>query len=318
MAIALLALLACSANGLKVEPGASADAAETKKKDKVFFSHLWGEAKARGKLELGNEKTVQWKSLAARRAGDIQALPQQSIIWYGDSLVEHWTGEGSGAPSKQYQSRPQLWQEMFTDRYGPSHASGIGGDKVGNLLWRLQHGEAPPKNAQPRVITLQIGINDIRDNFLRTELPDQQGADAIFKGYKAVVDELRQASPDSSILLQGINPASPNWGEGSRVSKIVPKLNRLIESLADNSKIRYVDCGKVFLKEDGKIDQDLLSGFLHPTTKGAKAWATCLQKPLDKMLTPHLQQEEMRKMLVQHQSEMLDETESQELGFSTV
>merc|ERR1719198_2524824 len=101
-----------------------------------------------------------WKVVAKKRAEAVQALQNTSILFYGDSIVEHWTGETQGRIAQEHALRPKLWKQYFVDRYGPSHPSGIGGDRIRNLLWRLENGESP-KDVQPRVIMLQIGTNDL-------------------------------------------------------------------------------------------------------------------------------------------------------------
>merc|ERR1719335_827242 len=95
-------------------------------------------------------------------------LQNQSIVFYGDSLAEHWSGEQQGVANGQLKNRQKMWKRFFTDRYGPSHVSGIGGDSIGNLLWRLQNGEGP-SNAQPRLVMLQIGTNDINNAWYRKQ-----------------------------------------------------------------------------------------------------------------------------------------------------
>lgn len=238
---------------------------------------------ARSAIIKSGGKSVAWRELAGKNAAKVQSLRNQSILFFGDSIVEAFSEENQNIPLKK--PFPKLWKKYFVDRYGPSHASGIGGDRISNLLWRLQNGETP-KHAQPRVIMLHIGTNDLSYGWYQTDkkgkVPAKDMAAQFFEGYRKVVEELDKQSPYSTILLTAIFPRHAEWPNGG-YGKIVPEMNNLIQSLADQSTIYFADCSSALLK-DGKISQDYSQDFLHPTAEGAQRWAECLQPTLDKLL----------------------------------
>jgi len=224
-----------------------------------------------------------WKKVATRRAEAVQALQNQSIVWYGDSLVEHWGGEQQGMVKANLADGPKHWKRFFVDRYGASSVSGIGGDRIANLLWRLQNGESP-KKTQPRLIMLQIGSNDAAFGFAMKASENDADAFAqkMFAGIKDIVEIFDKESPHSQILLTAVMPRSNEWPKG-KCGKLIPKVNKLIESLADQKTIHFSDCSQTLLK-NGRVSQDLAKDFVHPGTEAELRWAECLQPTIDRIL----------------------------------
>lgn len=253
----ILALLTCSASSL------------------TFPKLNSGGEKEGESFDLVDSEELPKAGTKERRAKDMQGLRNQSIVFYGDSIAEHWSGEEGGRKLKKFSERPALWKKYFVDRYGPSHVSGIAGDRTPHLLDRIQHGEGP-KNAQPRVIMIHIGTND----FKKTHEPKE-----IFNRYEQIVQELQKASPQSEILLTAVFPKSEQWGpEPSQIKETITDLNKMIASLAEKPKIHFSNCGHAMLKKDGKIDPELSPDYLHHSDAGAEAWAKCLRPTLDKIL----------------------------------
>eukprot|EP00884_Botryococcus_braunii_P005938 jgi/Botrbrau1/15345/Bobra.0289s0002.1 len=71
------------------------------------------------------------------------------IMFYGDSITKRWLDKDSGLPTLN---------NLFS-KYNPL-VMGVGGDQVGNLWWRLMHGEVPTR-FHPKVVVLLIGTNDL-------------------------------------------------------------------------------------------------------------------------------------------------------------
>jgi lysophospholipase L1-like esterase len=273
--MALFALLVCGTSALHVEMD---------KSELVKVGQTWSSDDTTPKPRSKTMHNTEWKGVAQKRAQSVHALQNASILFYGDSIVEHWSGESQGKIMSEHNARPKLWQKYFVDRYGPSLASGIGGDRIRNLLWRLENGESP-KDAQPRVIMLHIGTNDLSFGWYQSskkDVPYDQMAEKFFAGYKAVVEKLDKESPHSTIVLTGIFPRHAEYPKGP-YKQMIPHMNKLIASLADDSTIYFSDCSSAMLKE-GKISQEFTKDFLHPTLEGAKRWAECLQPTLDKIL----------------------------------
>jgi len=274
----LFAVLACSAFALEIKiPDKDYKAGQAQAESHEVIG--WDQAKARRWTMHGNS----WKKVALKRSKDVQTLRNQSIIFYGDSIVEHWSGESQGQIAKDLENRPKMFQKYFVDRYGPSHIAAIGGDRIPNLLWRLQNGESPAL-AQPRLIILHIGTNDLEFGWNQghKNIPAAEAAQKIFSGYQKVVEEFDKTAPHSAILLTSVFPRHREWPQGP-FKTIIPELNKLISSLADGTTIHYADCSNALLKE-GKVHKTLSDDFLHPSDAGSEAWAECLQPTIDRIL----------------------------------
>eukprot|EP00746_Dinoflagellata_sp_MGD_P062308 gnl/MRDRNA2_/MRDRNA2_26228_c0_seq1.p1 gnl/MRDRNA2_/MRDRNA2_26228_c0~~gnl/MRDRNA2_/MRDRNA2_26228_c0_seq1.p1 ORF type:complete len:333 (+),score=59.06 gnl/MRDRNA2_/MRDRNA2_26228_c0_seq1:67-999(+) len=307
MQLSIISLLVCSGNALRrlriEEPGEllrreqESDFDSASESDDLDFSqehpfHQGHHDKAIAKNSIIHSgKFLDWHKIAKQKAHEVQSLQNLSILMYGDSIVEQFSGSLAGIPCYQpchnsnLQGAQSVWKEFFVERYGNSHPSGISGDSVGNLLWRLQHGEGP-KSAQPRVMVLAIGTND-----MPWAHNGEGDVEEIFAGYTKVVEELQKASPTSDIVLSGILPrASPMRDKKTgadlveRYKQMIPALNQKIAGLANNVKIHFVDCGHLMLDKQGEIDRNLLSDFVHPSPAGSKVLAECLQPTLDHIL----------------------------------
>src|SRR5206468_2366562 len=73
---------------------------------------------------------------ALARRGDV------SIVFFGDSLTDHWRDTGQA-----------IWAKHFEPLGAVNF--GIGSDGTQNVLWRVQNGELPPDGAE--VVVLLIG-----------------------------------------------------------------------------------------------------------------------------------------------------------------
>ncbi len=66
------------------------------------------------------------------------------LVFLGDSVVHRWD------------YRPHAWQLLAS--YNPANL-GEGGDRIDNVMWRVQHGELD--GIHPRYIVVLVGANDI-------------------------------------------------------------------------------------------------------------------------------------------------------------
>lgn len=243
--------------------------------------------------DQSNRHPANWASIQRKRAKNVKALKnakeQQSIIFYGDSIVERLSGEKDGHWTVGEGGKKELWMEMG-DRYGPALASGIGGDQIKDLHYRLQNGESPAA-AKPKAIILHIGMNDVHDLLEEREWEDLHHADMakmakkVFADYKNIVEELNQASPNSAMVLTAILPHG-RWWPTYRFAETAGQLNKLIASLADEPrKIYFSDCSSALLSKDGTVSQKFTEeDLVHPNLYGVQNWMECLKPTLDKIL----------------------------------
>jgi lysophospholipase L1-like esterase len=187
------------------------------------------------------------------------------VLFLGDSITDAWGGEGhgKGAGSK-----------IFEEEFVPLKAAnfGIGGDRTQHVLWRLQNGELD--GIQPKVVMLMIGTNNSnrQDNT----------AEEIADGIKAIVKEVRKQSPRTKVLLLGIFPrgAKPNPQREK-----LQQVNEIIAKLDDNGKtVKYLDLADKFLEKDGTLSKEIMPDYLHLSAKGYRIWADAVKGPIKELL----------------------------------
>lgn len=181
---------------------------------------------------------------------------QYDLIFDGDSITDGWQGKGKA-----------VWME----HYGAIKAIdfGISADKVENLLWRLQQGQAD--GLDPKLVVLMIGTNNSALNTV----------DQIAEGISVVTAEYVKRCPHAHILLLGIFPRSPLPTDPIRGK--IAAINKKIEAL-QSDRVEYLDIGSKFLQPDGTLTVEIMPDFLHPSEKGYEIWANAIQPVVDKWL----------------------------------
>ncbi len=188
------------------------------------------------------------------------------VLFLGDSITDAWGGEGHNPNANGAQ--------IFKDEFVPMGAAnfGISGDRTQHVLWRLQNGEL--KGIQPKVVMLMIGTNNSNGN--------DNTAEEIADGVKAIVKEIHKQSPKTKVLLLAVFPrgAKPN-----KQREKISKVNQIISKLDDDGKtVKYLDIGKEFMTEKGEIPKDIMYDFLHLTKKGYRIWADAVKGSIKDLL----------------------------------
>jgi lysophospholipase L1-like esterase len=168
------------------------------------------------------------------------------LLFVGDSITDGWGRVGRA-----------VWEKNFL----PLHPAnfGIGGDRTGGVLWRMQNGELEGYKA--RLIVMMIGTNNLSSN------PN----DEIVDGNRLILEEFKKRQPQAKVLLLGIFPrdAQPNTENRTKIKDINTKLAKL----ADNKRVFFLDIGDKFLTAEGTISTEIMGDGLHPTAKGYEIWA---------------------------------------------
>jgi len=190
----------------------------------------------------------------------LQGVKKQKIdlAFEGDSITAGWRGGG---------------HDVFTSRYSAlnAYSFGIGGDRTEHVLWRLQQGELD--GLSPKLIVLMIGTNNISAG----NTPQQ-----VAEGIAAIVKDMRTRCPSSHILLLAIFPRGPVASYPLRAK--ITETNKLIQPLADDKNVTYLDIGQKFLAPDGTLSPDIMPDFLHPNAKGYVIWADAIQDIVNQYL----------------------------------
>jgi lysophospholipase L1-like esterase len=183
------------------------------------------------------------------------------VYFVGDSITRRW-----GALDY-----PELLANWKSNFFGWNAANfGWGGDRIQNILWRLENGELDGVN--PKIIVVLAGTNNVGS---------QPGDDAkiadITRGLKAILDTCRRKAPPATIILTAIFPRNDNMA-------VMPEIDRINENLArfaDGKKVRYLNVNIKLADKDGMLLDGMMDAHdrLHPTVKGYQVWADGL-KPI--------------------------------------
>jgi len=181
--------------------------------------------------------------MASLEAGEIKC--QVALI--GSSMFERWKTSGL-----------EPWNASILNSLGIFNA-GVGGDKVQNVLWRLEQGLL--SNFHPKLVVLQIGTNNI----------EQDHPEDISNGISVALAKIQEFSPSSLILLLGVLPRNDN-------PSVNPKVLALNELLATKKtdKIQFHQFTDMILNEDGSVKSELFDDHVHLNTAGYRKWSELL------------------------------------------
>ncbi|MFA5291532.1 MAG: GDSL-type esterase/lipase family protein [Phycisphaerae bacterium] len=191
------------------------------------------------------------------------------IIMVGDSITHYWERDAGKA----------VWEKYYANRNIVN--MGFSGDRTQHVLWRLEHGEVNDIN--PKLAIIMIGTNNSNG--------EDNTAQEIADGVKAIVCQLRTRLPNTKILILAIFPrgdadqrkikeqdASYNdqWAKNDKANKIISKI-------ADRKMIYYLDINKKFLNKKAMLTRDVFPDLLHPGQKGYEIWAKAMEPMIDKL-----------------------------------
>ncbi|MCL6508609.1 MAG: hypothetical protein K6T59_16475 [Bryobacteraceae bacterium] len=179
------------------------------------------------------------------------------LIFIGDSITQGWEGAGKN-----------VWAEFYGHRNAVN--LGIGGDRTQHVLWRLDHGNID--GISPKLAVLMIGTNNSGSN-----TPEQ-----IAEGVKAIVEKLRAKLPTTKILVLAIFPRGETKDDPRR--KVNEAANALIQKLADNEWVFYLDIGPKFLAPDGTLSREVMPDLLHLNEKSYRIWAEAIEPMVKRLM----------------------------------
>jgi hypothetical protein len=137
----------------------------------------------------------------------------ETVLVIGDSIAEEWPRE--------------LRDEVFG---APSYNFGEPGDKLGNIVWRLQRAHYFPGNRFKTIVVI-AGTNNVSRN----------RACEISGGLIELTDMLREMSPEASIYVVSILP------RGSGLKIAIKKIGEINRDLKASGNLRFVDAHSAIL-----------------------------------------------------------------------
>jgi len=206
--------------------------------------------------QLGADGKIK-ASYAAKHQAQCKALlaGNPELVFIGDSITVRWP-DG-------------LLQENF-GAFRPANL-GMAGDRIQNVLWRLQNGVLD--KVHPTVIVLLIGAN----NLSQVQTPDE-----IAEDIATLLKAIQEKAPASKILLLGILPRGESIQEANNEKS--RQTNAKLAPLADNTRIFYLDVGDKLVEPDGSISREIMPDKLHVAGPGYIRWMDAMKPTLDQLL----------------------------------
>ncbi len=190
------------------------------------------------------------------------------ILFVGNSITQ-----GIGGTRQSVSGKPGL--QIFSDVFEGLRwdCAGISGDRVQNVLWRLQNGKY--KEAAPKIMVLTIGVN----NFLNGD-DAKEIADGILKIKDWVSTHMQQ----TKLLLTGPLPVGLSKEDPRR--KKYEEVHAILKHKAKGENVIYCPMDSCFIQDDGTIStEDYSTDGIHITGKGYAKWANELGSIIKSKLT---------------------------------
>ncbi len=227
--------------------------------------------RAAGLAASADTPTPRTDANSQRAHEDLVAKAKQGgidLYFLGDSITRRW-----GTSDAQYRDMLANWTANF---HGWNAGDfGWGGDRIENILWRLDHGELAGVN--PKVIVVLAGTNNIGK-----EPPDDAKVADVTAGMKALLTRCRAQAPRATVVLTAIFPRSDN----PAVMPGIDRINANFAQLADGKAIRFLDVNARLTDARGALLPGMMGDGLHPTVKGYQVWADGLKPLLTELLGP--------------------------------
>ncbi|WP_419190704.1 GDSL-type esterase/lipase family protein [Saltatorellus ferox] len=196
--------------------------------------------------------------------------PPMDVVFLGDSITQGLTGHSN---RRAVASGDRAFDRFQGERRAIS--LGLSGDRTEHLLYRIAAGSLD--GFRPRVIVLQIGVNNIH--------AASHTGNETFQGIVAVVKALRARFPSAEIVIAGPFPAGAD-PEG-QVRRSIDEVHARLASAALTAlgdQVHYLDLSGSFVDEEGQPRATLGRDSLHITEEGRHAWMAAMEPVLSDVL----------------------------------
>src|SRR4051794_3373728 len=227
-------------------------------------AHRWSAAVPSPRTDP-NSVLAHQQLLAKAKAGGID------LYFLGDSITRRW-----GCSDAIWAADLANWKQNF---YGWNAGNfGWGGDRMQNMLWRIQNGELDGVN--PKVIVILAGTNNVGNR----PGGEEKVAD-ITRGMDALIATCREKAPAAKIVLTAIFPRNDN----PDVLPEIRKINDELAKRADEQTVFYLNVNDKLADANGRLFDGMTVDKLHLTVKGYQVWADGLRPILTQLLGPPAQ-----------------------------
>lgn len=203
-------------------------------------------------------KSGAWQLRRLAEFNEIARRGNIDLVFLGDSITQGWEDAGK-----------EVWDTYYSGRHAANF--GMNSDHTQHVLWRIDHGNF--EGIHPKTIIILIGINNSSAG---------DPAQEIAAGVVAIVQKLREKTPESKILLLAIFPSGEQPDNPQRMRAIAA--NTIFQKVADGRMIRYVDIGDRLVNRDGTISQKVMPDFLHLSPRGYGLWAEAIEPVMKDLL----------------------------------
>lgn len=186
------------------------------------------------------------------------------VYFIGDSITRRW-----GA--LDYPALLAHFKESFFGWNAANFA--WGGDRVENMLWRLDNGELD--GVTPKVFVVQGGTNNLGD----FESADER-VHAVAAGIAAIVDRCRRHAPGALVVVTGVFPRRdrPEWNAS------IAAINERLAALADGDHVRFSSINDELVDARGMLADAMSDDGLHLSLPAYRIWADALRPLLAERL----------------------------------
>lgn len=209
---------------------------------------------------VSKHRSGRWwlNRLVSRRNRIADAAGEFDLVMIGDSITHFWEESASGQGEDTWAALNKRYRVLNL---------GYGGDRTGNVLWRLDNGEGDGYRA--KCITLMIGTNN------------RNKPEEIVAGIRAILAKLREKQPQAKVLLFKIFPRGKDAKDPYRQNN--ERVNAQLAALADGERVELVDINAQLVDEKGDSRHSMVYDRLHPSTKGYQVWYDALIPRLERI-----------------------------------
>ena len=155
--------------------------------------------------------------------------------------------------------------ELFADNRIKNR--GISADVISGVMKRLHQ----VTDGKPAKIFLLIGINDVSHGLT---------VDQLAARYERLVKKIREQTPDTKLYIQSVMPINNDFNRYKNLKgreKVIPALNRRLQTIAAQNGAEYVDLTKTLESTPNKLNPKYTNDGLHLNGPGYRAWVRAIQ-----------------------------------------
>ncbi|TAJ13728.1 hypothetical protein DMA11_07660 [Marinilabiliaceae bacterium JC017] len=170
----------------------------------------------------------------------------KNVIFMGDSLT--WGGS---------------WQQWFPDYR--IHNFGVCGEKTSQIIERLDDAIL----LEPDVLFMMMGINDLGDGL---------AVDDIMTNWKALVEQVENALPNTQVVVQSLLPVNTNLFCNPRVTaEKILNVNKELRRFSEMKMLSFIDLYPLFVDHAEMLNETVTKDGLHLNDNGYELWQEKLE-----------------------------------------